>query len=67
MEFKGECIGVKIYEIPFGENQASTCLNLIIEDDGNWHPTDFEINVHWLDETIKMLNLAKEYLEKSKP
>jgi ribonucleotide reductase beta subunit family protein with ferritin-like domain len=59
--FLGECLGVQI------EKGEETQIQILVEDDGNWHLLDGSFSIHWLDELIEALNDAKKWAEKNDP
>ena len=62
-QYKGDCIGVQLYERPDMNKQ----FNIIVEDDEGWHESGFHASAYWIDELIEMLTLAKQYLDNLNP
>lgn len=60
VEFKGECIGVRLQERG-GPSDPHAEVAMMVEDDGNWF-TKQEFSSYWLDEAIEMLIAAREHL-----
>ena len=65
IEFKGECIGVRL--VRRGTKDKHICFNMLIEDDEFWSETNFQVSSAWIDETIEQLKLAKEYMRTQTP
>lgn len=61
MEFKGNCIGVRLEER--GPNDPHICFTLMVENDENWFDK-MSVSSYWLDETIAVLQVAKDAIER---
>jgi hypothetical protein len=59
-EFKGDCFGVEVYTR--NEEDKAKMLKFLIEDDDSWI-VKLTINAYWLDETIEILQLTRNYLK----
>lgn len=60
MKILGEQAGVKL--IPRGKDDNHILIQLLAEDDENWHETDYIFSSYWLDDLIKVLELTKTHL-----
>jgi len=47
-----------------GENDKHICFEIFGEDDGHWFRVGHGSSSFWIDDLIKQLQLAKEYMEK---
>lgn len=64
-EFLGSCMGVRL--VPRGpigslNGDRHVMVQLLVEDDGRWHPKSNPISSHWLDELINQLVEARLWL-----
>lgn len=67
-EIKGDCMGVRIEErLPeqyFGETyHPDPLVTIMVEDDENWFDGE-QFDVAWLDEMIRVLTAAKDFLDR---
>jgi hypothetical protein len=60
MEFRGDCIGVKLE--PRGHDDNHIMVRLLIEDDEHWRETNFSVSSYWIDDTLEVLNRVKKHM-----
>ena len=61
-EIRGELFGVRILP-PVTTNSATSCIQVLTEDDGNWIEFDGPFSSYWLDDLITQLQAAKAVLD----
>lgn len=60
MKILGECFGVEI--LPPPEKGASDMVQLLVEDDENWHKKGEPFSAYWLNDIIGVLREAQAHL-----